>query len=79
MPTRRSTAPESVVAIGGGTRNALLMRIKASVTNLSHHVIAAEEATALGAALLGGLGAGVYPDVDEAIGIDALRSISGRP
>ena len=62
------TAPESVIAIGGGTRNGLLMRVKASVTNLNHHVVEAMEATALGAALLGGLGAGVYTDVDEAIG-----------
>jgi xylulokinase len=62
------TAPRSVVAIGGGTRNPLLMRIKASVTNLTHQVVAAEEATALGAALLGGLGAGVYEDVDDAVG-----------
>jgi xylulokinase len=61
------TVPSSVVAIGGGTRNALLMQIKASVMNLSHRVIEAEEATALGAALLGGLGAGVYRDVDEAV------------
>ncbi len=61
------TAPESVVAIGGGTRNRLLMQIKASVTNLNHHVAEAEEATALGAALLGGLGAGVYADVDDVI------------
>jgi xylulokinase len=59
--------PGSVVAIGGSTRNGLLMRIKASVTNLEHHVTAAEEATALGAALLGGLGAGVYRDVDDAV------------
>jgi xylulokinase len=57
------TAPESVVAIGGGTRNPLLMRIKASVSNLSHQIVEAEEATALGAALLGGLGAGVYTEV----------------
>lgn len=62
------TAPQSVVAIGGGTRNPLLMRVKASVTNLIHHVVEAEEATALGAALLGGLGAGVYEDVDDAVG-----------
>jgi xylulokinase len=62
------TPPQSVVAIGGGTRNSLLMRVKASVTNLNHHVVNAEEATALGAALLGGLGAGVYKDVDEAVG-----------
>jgi xylulokinase len=60
-------APESVVAIGGGTKNALLMAIKASVTNRVHRVIDAEEATALGAALLGGLGAGVYESVDDAV------------
>ena len=62
------SAPQSVVAIGGGTRNLLLMRIKASVSNLTHLVVRAEEATALGAALLGGLGAGVYEDVDHAVG-----------
>src|SRR3712207_5084800 len=59
------TAPGSVIAIGGGTRNRLLMRVKASVTDLNHEIAEAEEATALGAALLGGLGAGVYADVDE--------------
>jgi xylulokinase len=61
------TAPQSVVAIGGGTRNPLLMRVKASVTNLTHHIVEAHEATALGAALLGGLGAGVYDNVDHAV------------
>jgi xylulokinase len=65
------TAPQSVVAIGGGTRNRLLMSIKASVNKLAYQVAKAEEATALGAALLGGLGAGVYDDVDYAVG--ALR------
>jgi xylulokinase len=44
------------------------MRIKASVMNLTHHVIDAAEATALGAALLGGLGAGVYRDIDDVVG-----------
>jgi xylulokinase len=60
-------APRSVVAIGGSTRNSLLMRIKASVMDRTHHVIDAEEATALGAALLGGLGAGIYRDVDDVV------------
>lgn len=62
------TPPQSVVAIGGGTRNPLLMRVKASVSNLTYQVVRAEEATALGAALLGGLGAGVYEDVADAVG-----------
>jgi len=65
------TAPKSVVAIGGGTRNPLLMRVKASVTNLRHHIVEAQEATALGAALLGGLGAGIYETVDDAV--NAMR------
>lgn len=59
-------APSSVVAIGGGTRNELLMQIKSSLTNLPHEIVDAEEATALGAAILGGLGAGVYQNVEDA-------------
>jgi xylulokinase len=62
------TSPQSVVAIGGGTRNPLLMNIKASVSNLTYQIVKADEATALGAALLGGLGTGVYKDVDDAVG-----------
>jgi xylulokinase len=61
------TPAASVVAIGGGTRNPLLMRIKAAVTNLHHQIVEAEEATALGAAILGGLAAGVYRDVEDAV------------
>ncbi|MFM9108947.1 MAG: L-fuculokinase, partial [Chloroflexota bacterium] len=56
-----------IVAIGGGTRNDLLMRIKATVMGQPIVVAEAEEATALGAALLGGLGAGVYRDLDDAL------------
>jgi xylulokinase len=61
------TMPVSSVAIGGGTRNKLLMQIKSSLSGLPYHVLDAEEATALGAALLGGVGAGVYANADEAI------------
>ncbi|HET7092721.1 MAG TPA: FGGY-family carbohydrate kinase, partial [Thermomicrobiales bacterium] len=59
--------PQEILAIGGGSRNDLLMRIKASVMNRTHLVLGAEEATALGAAILGGLGAGVFPDVEAAL------------
>jgi xylulokinase len=65
-------APVSrVIAIGGGTGNELLMQIKASVMRRPYTVIDVHEATALGAAMLGGLGAGAYTDVDAAIA--ALR------
>jgi xylulokinase len=59
--------PRAIVTIGGGARNPLLMRIKATVLNQPFTVIGVEEATALGAAVLGGLGAGVYPDRETAI------------
>lgn len=61
------TMPRSSVAIGGGTRNKLLMQIKSSLSGLPYQVLDAEEATALGGALLGAVGAGVYADADEAL------------
>jgi xylulokinase len=74
-------APTSVKAIGGGTKNDLLMSIKASVTGMDHHIIDAEEATALGAAMLGGIGAGIYASVDEAVGAMSYgqRTVSPDP
>lgn len=56
----------SIAVIGGGARNDLLLRIKASVMRTTLRVLDVEEATALGAAMLGGLGAGVYRDVAAA-------------
>ena len=55
-------------AIGGGTQNRLLMEIKASVFGRGITVAGVEEATSLGAAILGGIGAGVYGDVPSALG-----------
>ena len=56
-----------VRAIGGGSRNPLLMVIKATLLGEAIDVFAMDEATSLGAAMLAGLGAGVYSSVDEAI------------
>jgi xylulokinase len=56
-----------ITMIGGGTRNELLTRIKASVYDARINLVDLEEATSLGAAILGGLGAGVYRDVTEAL------------
>jgi xylulokinase len=57
----------TIYAIGGGAQNRLLMRIKATVSNQSITVVGVEEATSLGAAILGGIGAGVYADVPSAL------------
>jgi xylulokinase len=57
----------AIYAIGGGTQNHLLMRIKAAVSNQAITVVGVEEATSLGAAILGGIGAGVYADIPSAL------------
>jgi xylulokinase len=58
---------EGIKVIGGTARNRLLIEIKASVMNAPQHVLNIDEATALGAAMLGGMAAGVYRDADDAI------------
>jgi len=57
----------AIYAIGGGAQNRLLMRIKATISNQEITVVGIEEATSLGAAILGGIGAGVYADVPSAL------------
>jgi xylulokinase len=61
------TEPNEYYAIGGSTRNQLLMQIKASVLNQTVIVLEMTEATSLGAAILGGIAAGVYRDVGSAL------------
>lgn len=61
------TPPRNIYVIGGSTRNHLLMQIKATVLNQPLTVVEITEAVSLGAAMLGGLGAGVYPDVPAAL------------
>jgi len=67
LPYLPGTQIERIVATGGGTRNDLLMRIKASVYNQPLRIVSIDEATALGAAMLGGLGAGLYTNVQAAV------------
>ncbi|MGE5573898.1 MAG: FGGY-family carbohydrate kinase [Bacteroidota bacterium] len=57
----------SVIATGGGARNDLWLAIKASVLDLPVEVPQVTEASALGAALLAGIGCGLYRDVDDAL------------
>ena len=57
----------AIHAIGGGTQNRLLMSIKATVMNQEITASDVEEATSLGAAILGGIGAGIYPDIPSAL------------
>lgn len=58
--------PERIVAVGGGTRNRLWMQTKADMAARPIEVPQIEEATPLGAALLAGIGVGLYRDEEEA-------------
>jgi xylulokinase len=51
---------------GGGSRSQLWLRIVASVVDLPLEVVASEQGSAFGAALLAGVAAGVFGSVEEA-------------
>jgi xylulokinase len=59
--------PQSARVSGGGARSDLWLRIVASVLDLPLERTAAEEGAAYGAALLGGVAAGTFADVHEAV------------
>jgi len=57
---------EKVVAVGGAVRNEFWMQNKADVVNRPIEVPKIEEATPLGAAILAGIGVGLYKDEQDA-------------
>jgi xylulokinase len=59
--------PRAGHASGGGARSALWLGILASVVGLPIRRAATDEGSAFGAALLGGVAAGVFRDVHEAV------------
>jgi xylulokinase len=57
---------DRLVVVGGATRNSFWMQNKADVTGLPIDVPEVEEATPLGAAILAGIGIGLYKDEQDA-------------
>lgn len=57
---------KEIRAIGGGARSALWRRLQADIYGLPVYRMAVEEGPAYGAALLAGVAAGIYRDVEEA-------------
>ena len=73
---RDAGQPISVLrADGGGTANRFLMQFQADILGLPVEVAANAETTALGAALLAGLGIGLWPSTDE---LRARRAVAAR-
>jgi xylulokinase len=58
--------PERIVAIGGATNNKFWMQNKADVTGKPIEIPQLEEATTLGAAILAGIGVGLYKNEQQA-------------
>jgi xylulokinase len=74
-------APTAGRASGGGARSELWLRIVASVLGLPLSVTAADEGAAYGAALLGGVAAGVWPDTAAAVAatVRTTRTVEPDP
>ena len=70
---------ESVTAIGGLGRARLWSELKAALLNLPIRMLDTPEAVALGAAMIAGLAADVYPDVARAITATQRSSETIRP
>jgi xylulokinase len=66
MESGLGVKPEKIVAVGGAVRNRFWMQNKADVVGRPIEVPEVEEATALGAAILAGIGVGLYKNEQDA-------------
>ena len=57
---------ERVVATGGGTKLQRWMQIKADISGCPYEIAQTAEAVLLGAAMVAGMGAGIYDNLEEA-------------
>ena len=58
--------PDEIVFAGGASKSPLWCQILADTLGLKVHVPVVKEATGLGAAIMAGFGAGIYPDIAAA-------------
>ncbi|HEX2742209.1 MAG TPA: xylulokinase [Rubrobacter sp.] len=70
---------EDVRATGGGARSALWRRLQADIYGTPVRRTVADEGPAYGAALLAGVAAGAYSDVDEATSVVKMREEITEP
>ncbi|MBI5030305.1 MAG: hypothetical protein HZB51_07245 [Chloroflexi bacterium] len=66
LKTSLGICPDRLVAVGGATRNSFWMQNKADITGLPIEVPEMVETTALGAAILAGIGVGLYRNAQDA-------------
>jgi xylulokinase len=69
------TRPQTIKCVGGAAASSLSLQIRADMLGAELGCIEAENAAAYGAAMLGGIACGVYPDVQA---VPFLKAISKR-
>jgi xylulokinase len=73
--TRWNIGRQTIPCVGGGAASSLSMQIRADMLGAELACIEAENAAAYGAAMLGGLASGVYPDIRS---VPFLNAVSRR-
>ena len=58
---------DEIRVVGGGARSRLWLQMKADITGRTVRVLTTDESTALGAAMLAGVAAGTFRDLDQAV------------
>lgn len=58
---------KELISVGGASNSRVWTQIKADITGKPIHVPFSDQATTLGAAILGGVGVGIYSGFDEAV------------
>ncbi len=79
MEQATGVAASELIAVGGAIRNTFWMQNKADMIGRSLRVPEVEEATVLGAAILAGIGSGVYRDAEDAFAQVARESTLYEP
>ncbi len=67
LMNRLGVSPDRLFAVGGGARSPLWRTWLASILGVGLQRLEVEEGPAMGAALLGAVGAGIHSDVDSAV------------
>ena len=70
---------EKIKSLGGAAKSDFWLQVKSDVLNLPVELPKCNEASSLGAAILAGVGAGIYKDIDEAVKVTAPVKKTFRP
>jgi xylulokinase len=57
--------PDSIKCVGGGTKSLLALQIKSDMLGIKYDIISSDYISCYGAALMGGIAAGIYKNFSE--------------